>query len=488
MAQRFGRVNRFGNNTDTEIHVVHPKSEDFDEKSERDTRRKRTLVLLRELNGEASPAALGQIDPEKRQAAYTPTPTILPTSDILFDAWSLTSIRGKLPGRPPVEPYLHGLADWEPPQTHIAWREEVEVLDCVSLPGWKPKDLTDLLAEYPLKPHELLCDRSDRVFKVLEALAKKHPDVPAWIVTDDGEVTPTTMAKLADKDNKEQINNQTILLAPKVGGLTNGLLDAGSVTANDVSSGEFYVNEKGDSRRLRVWDEEDVGPNMRFILTIDTNPDADETETEGSGKRYWHWYELRDGGDNEGLKNSKFPVAWQTHTDDVVGQTTSIAKKLRPSLGELANSLILAAKLHDLGKKRKLFQVVLGNRQNPQRVFAKSGKGGGRIAEKYRHEFGSLIDAKSDAEFAKLTEDEQDFVLHIIATHHGRGRPHFDADEAFDPERTDDAIRAVACEVPRRFARLQRKYGRWGLAYLESLLRAGDYAASAAPSKFEENQ
>jgi len=32
------------------------------------------------------------------------------------------------------------------------------------------------------------------------------------------------------------------------------------------------------------------------------------------------------------------------------------------------------------------------------------------------------------------------------------------------------------------FARLQRKYGRWGLAYLESLLRAADYAASANPS------
>ena len=42
----------------------------------------------------------------------------------------------------------------------------------------------------------------------------------------------------------------------------------------------------------------------------------------------------------------------------------------------------------------------------------------------------------------------------------------------------------MAAEVPRRFARLQRKYGRWGLAYLESLLRAADWAASAEPSEF----
>ena len=45
---------------------------------------------------------------------------------------------------------------------------------------------------------------------------------------------------------------------------------------------------------------------------------------------------------------------------------------------------------------------------------------------------------------------------------------------------------SIAVEVPIRFAKLQRRYGRWGLAYLESILRAADYAASAKPSKFVE--
>ena len=44
----------------------------------------------------------------------------------------------------------------------------------------------------------------------------------------------------------------------------------------------------------------------------------------------------------------------------------------------------------------------------------------------------------------------------------------------------------IAAAVAQRFARLQRRYGRWGLAYLESLLRAADYAASARPSAFVE--
>ena len=32
-------------------------------------------------------------------------------SDILFDTWALTTIRDVLPGRPPVEPYLHGISE-----------------------------------------------------------------------------------------------------------------------------------------------------------------------------------------------------------------------------------------------------------------------------------------------------------------------------------------------------------------------------------------
>src|SRR5690606_29293875 len=34
-------------------------------------------------------------------------------------------------------------------------------------------------------------------------------------------------------------------------------------------------------------------------------------------------------------------------------------------------------------------------------------------------------------------------------------------------------------DTPLRFARLQKRFGRWGLAWMESLLRAADYAASA---------
>ena len=89
-----------------------------------------------------------------------------------------------------------------------------------------------------------------------------------------------------------------------------------------------------------------------------------------------------------------------------------------------------------------------------------------------------------DREFQKLSPEIQDLVMHLIAAHHGRARPHFPPDEAFDPDRPLSAAEVVAIETPRRFARLQRKYGRWGLAYLESLLPTADWAASTAPSAY----
>jgi len=129
---------------------------------------------------------------------------------------------------------------------------------------------------------------------------------------------------------------------------------------------------------------------------------------------------------------------------------------------------------------------MLGNRAYPELVLAKSGRSGEKLPETVRHEFGSLLDVRADPEFQKLNDETQDLVLHLIAASHGRARPHFSTDEAFDSERSQSEAEAMAAEVPRRFARLQRKYGRWGLAYLESLLRAADWAASAEPSEFSD--
>jgi len=147
----------------------------------------------------------------------------------------------------------------------------------------------------------------------------------------------------------------------------------------------------------------------------------------------------------------------------------------------LAKAVELAARWHDLGKDRRIWQRSIGN-HNVNRILAKSGPGMKPLESltRYRHEFGSLLDVTKESEFQALDEDTKALVLHLIAAHHGRARPHFPIEEAFDPERALSDVQEVASQVPQRFGRLQRRFGRWGLAWLESLVRAADAMASNA--------
>ena len=495
MAQRFGRVNRFGDCTDTDIYVVHPK--EFDGSKPYEKQRRKTLELLMQLDGDVSPVSISKLDTEARIDAFAPTRTILPVTDILFDSWAMTSIRERLPGRPTVEPYLHGIADWEPPDTYVAWREEVDLISDTRLTHDDPDDL---LGDYPLKPHELLREPSHRAFRHFQTLAKRHPNAPVWLLDDQGSIKILTLGKLADKGPKNRINYRTVLLPPSAGGLRKGILDGTSKTANDVADEWFADPEKSVRRRIRLWDEEPVMGGMRLIRIIDTKPDADELGEEGEeapGHRYWNWYTLAKSADDDRSKTAVAPIRWEHHTRDVTENAQRIVTALDfPQ--NLKQAIILAAKLHDLGKKRVLWQRSIGNPHASERIwYAKSGRDPMTGQHwrplditRYRHEFGSLLDATGGqehfAEFDKLSADMKDVVLHLIAAHHGRGRPHFPRDESFDPERPQSEADALVVEVPRRFARLQRKFGRWGLAYLESLLRAADHAASDRPSAQEE--
>lgn len=504
MAQRFGRVNRFGRRNDSEIHVIHPTA--FDEKKPSDPQRKLTLALLQRLNGDASPAALSE-PLEDRVAAFAPLPDMLPTSDILFDTWSMTSIRDAMPGRPPVEPYLHGVPKEEQPETQVAWREEVHVIRGDLLTEYPPEDLLD---EYPLKPHELLGDRSERVHKELVKLAERHGDAPVWLIDDYGKVVVKTLTDVADeKSGRQLIERKRLLLPHNVGGLTQeGLLNGEYPKApkdgeppasinNDVA--DVQRDEKGRRLRVRVWSddprchEESFG--MRLVRPrIDLPDDEDGTDDGDDAPRSWHWFERPIP--NENSKNAVAPVLLDTHVKDVEEHLRDILSPLTldpdpQADAKLKRALQLAAKYHDLGKHRELWQRSIGRPlkfgEDPVEWFGKSGRGWKpRKIGEYRHEFGSLVDLQAQPDFQALDDDDKDLVQHLIAAHHGQARPHFAAEQIIDPDHRTADCEALAVEVPRRFARLQRKFGRWGLAYIESLLRAADYAASATPTRFYE--
>jgi CRISPR-associated endonuclease/helicase Cas3 len=488
MAQRFGRVNRFGNRNDTRVDVVYPTT--FDEKDKLTPPRQATLQLLTKLNGNGSPKAISELlsalTDGERDSAFAPEPQIPVATDILFDAWALTTIRKPMPGRPPAAPYLHGLEEWQPPETYVAWRDEVEIISGELLDRYTPESL---LEAYPLKPQELLRDRSDRVFDKLQIMAQRNPNLPVWVLDEQGNVLrdprfarPLLLGEIADpsatqapkkKALIDKIADRIVLLPPTAGGLSRGMLDGESAFANDVSK----IDDPKSERRTRVWSDDTAPPEldrMRLVRSIVVEEDDD------GEPRSWNWYKQKPFEDT---RTAQKPVCWEVHVGDVERHTNRILSGLSfPD--DIAKAIRLAAKLHDHGKRRSQFQFTLGNRTYPQLVLAKSGRAGAILPEPYRHEFGSLADAAKDTEFQRLSSEMQDLVLHLIAAHHGRARPSFLPDEVYDPDITQVEADELASEVPRRFARLQRKYGRWGLAYLESLLRSADWAASAEPSEF----
>jgi CRISPR-associated endonuclease/helicase Cas3 len=385
-----------------------------------------------------------------------------------------------LPGRPPVADWLHGQADWEPPETRVAWREEVSVIAGALIQTYPP---TELLEDYPLKPHEQLRDRTDRVFEHLKHIAARAPNLPVWVVARGDEPQVLALAELAAGDTKT-LQHATVILPPAAGGLAKtGLLDASLAWGDDTEHPPYDVADAWanthEAPRRRLWSDANRPIGMRLVRRIDLPAEADAEDDDEPEMRSWFWYVQPRSADDDGSRVARRAQELDIH----LKCTGEFANRLVDKLGldpELGRAVVLAARWHDLGKNRRIWQRSIGN-PNPENVLAKSGPSMRPLdITRYRHEFGSLLDVADEEEFAKLNSETKELVLHLIAAHHGRARPHFPAEEAFDPEPRRRDVQAVAAGVPQRFARLQTRYGRWGLAWLESLVRAADAMASNA--------
>jgi CRISPR-associated endonuclease/helicase Cas3 len=515
MAQRFGRVNRFGIRDDSQIQIVYPTAFGDDEF---DVRRARTLALMRRLDGHGGPQALSDIPLDERLAAFAPKPTVLPTSDILFDAWALTTIKGVLPGRPPVEPFLHGIDESQPPDTHFAWRAEVALLSGKVDAG----EIEELLDQASLRSHEMLrltTFGKGRAYDQLAKIAERTPTSPVWIIEPDGSlITDKTVAELVAKRGSDftvPLAGRTVILPPIAGGLSaNGTLagdepysadrsyDVAGL-APDAPLWRFQVraNNDGESWLEPVAAIDDLTADFRvelvsgnrlrdlntalrersksavrvaFSLKCQPLGTADEDEPAAGVLEYLLLQPIPPS-----KQSGETPVwpALPAHLEGVRDCARKISERLRID-ESLTRAIELAGAWHDLGKGRAVWQRGAGN-HNDQMVVAKTLHG--RAPEnlnRYRHELGSLMDVCGETglagEFAHLTDDQKDLVLHLIAAHHGRARPHFPDVESHDPGSPAALVQTVLREVPSRFARLQRRFGRWGLAFVESIVRAAD--------------
>jgi CRISPR-associated endonuclease/helicase Cas3 len=115
------------------------------------------------------------------------------------------------------------------------------------------------------------------------------------------------------------------------------------------------------------------------------------------------------------------------------------------------------------------------------------------LPQRFRHEFVSvaLVRSGRDQLLAGLSQEQRDLVEYLIGTHHGRGRPFPPLVMEEQPEPaalTWEGVRLSASPAHQLWRigsgwtdlywRLVRRYGYWGLAYLETVLVLADQARS----------
>lgn len=210
-----------------------------------------------------------------------------------------------------------------------------------------------------------------------------------------------------------------------------------------------------------------------------------------------------DGADAVSFTGARH-VALDAHLRGVAGCAAQLAANLGAS-EELVADLRLAGRLHDLGKADSRFQRWLRGGQlsavddellakSPTPDLDRLARMKARELSGYpagaRHELLSLamiLDANGPVEAAH----DHDLVRYLVTTHHGHGRYRFapcidptpeDVRIGFEGDEvgasSDHGLLSLDAGVPEMFWRMVRRYGWYGLTWLESILRLADHIRS----------
>jgi CRISPR-associated endonuclease/helicase Cas3 len=196
-------------------------------------------------------------------------------------------------------------------------------------------------------------------------------------------------------------------------------------------------------------------------------------------------------------------VALASHLKGVAGLSYDLAK--RCGLPEpVARSIEAAAAWHDAGKVDPRFQrllrgggealgpalaksrTVAANRTARRRAQERSGYPKGA-----RHELASVALLQKAQPWPLAPDVDRDLVLHLIASHHGWCRPfapvvedatpvelRFEQDDCVAAATSAHGLERLDSGIAERFFQLVGRYGWFGLAWLEAILRLADHRRS----------
>jgi CRISPR-associated endonuclease/helicase Cas3 len=456
-------------------------------------------------------------------AATTPAPLRPALSRALVDAWSMTSLKEHT-GRPEIDPWLRGWIENDRPQTSVVWRTHMPVRTHGG--AATRKEIEEFFEAAPPHASEILETETYRVVGWLTARAKalaagssggqpstplqdgekgerpliRSDDVVAVALTTAGDLRKTLRLKdLALGDDDKQTNKTrtqdlerflagaTLIVDARIRGLRDGLLDdASEDVPRSVDDGKTWIsNGVLDSGGAVL---SPAAPVVRFRVrlaeaghppTVDAQwrerlRFATDRSEDGEPTRWLIVEKWRHDAATEEDRSAGRPQLLDEHQSWTEERARDLARRLHlPDM--YVDMLAIAARLHDEGKQAKRWQRAFNAK--PDGVYAKTrGPVNTALLDGYRHEFGSLPFAEKAGRLRKLPDKLQDLALHLIAAHHGFARPVISIEGCEDAP--PSALEERAREIAMRFARLQKRWGPWGLAWWEALLRAADQQAS----------
>ncbi len=526
MVQRLGRVNRRGDGEATVVIIpaqptkkeraIQEAAPEDRKPDERSTAARlavadaclRAVQMLPRVEDalDASPGAFRSLkqraaeDAALREllaAASTPAPLHPALSRALVESWSMTSLEHHS-GRPEVEPWIRGWVDSDP-QTTILWRSYLPVNEAGS-----PLSKKEVEAYFEAAPPHLLEQLETESYHALDWLLSRLDSLPkrgepassdaacrdadaalklwrdcvvGFLQARDGTVTairgdlldrhprgPKAARDQLDRDLK----GSTLVVDARLGGLTEGLLDDAS---------DARVDDVGEARadlpfRTRVANAAAQPQDADWFeeLRLVTSATAEGEPT--------HWLVIERpkrqlANTEEGRSTSK-AQSLAEHQSWAEREAAAIATRLGLPT-PFDEMLAAAARLHDEGKQaarwQRAFNAPKGN------VYAKTvSRPNIALLDGYRHELGSLPYAAKDPQVRQMDAPLRDLCLHLIAAHHGFARPVIRTDGCEDAP--PGALTERAQEIAFRFSNLEERWGPWGLAWWEALLRASDQEAS----------